>query len=79
MAAKIGNVKLLTLTLLMWRIVVAPNNASKWQMGFNLASKEIKTLWEWAKEGRTRDELIQNIILSQKLNGKNRFARCCRD
>jgi len=27
----------LTLTLLTWRIWWAPNNASKWQMGFNLA------------------------------------------
>ena len=27
----------LTLTLLMWRIGWAPNNASKWQMGFNFA------------------------------------------
>jgi hypothetical protein len=28
-----------TLTLLMWRIWWAPNNASRWQMGFNLAFK----------------------------------------
>jgi len=28
---------LLTLILLMWRIWWAPNNASKWQMGFNSA------------------------------------------
>jgi len=27
----------LTLTLLMWRIWWAPNNASRWQMGFNSA------------------------------------------
>jgi len=39
----------------------------------------LKTLWEWAKEERTRDELIQNIVLSQKLNGKNCLARCSRD
>jgi len=37
----------------------------------------LKTLWEWAKEARTRDELIQNIV--QKLNGKNRLAQCSRD
>ena len=30
---------LLTLTLLTWRIWWAPNNASKWQMGFNSAFK----------------------------------------
>ena len=29
----------LTLILLTWRIWRAPNNASKWQMGFNLAFK----------------------------------------
>jgi len=29
----------LTLTLLKWRIWWAPNNTSKWQMGFNLAFK----------------------------------------
>jgi len=29
----------LTLILLTWRIWPAPNNASKWQMGFNLAFK----------------------------------------
>jgi hypothetical protein len=33
---------LLTLILLTWRIWRAPNNASKWQMGFNLVSKELK-------------------------------------
>jgi len=30
---------ILTLILLMWRIGWAPNNASRWQMGFNLAFK----------------------------------------
>jgi len=29
----------LTLILLTWRIWLAPNNASKWQMGFNSAFK----------------------------------------
>jgi len=29
----------LTLILLTWRIWWAPNNASKWQMGFNSAFK----------------------------------------
>jgi len=29
----------LTLILLMWNIGRAPNNASKWQMGFNSAFK----------------------------------------
>ena len=38
---------LLTLILLMWRIWWAPNNASRWQMGFNSAIKGLK---EW-KQG----------------------------
>ena len=37
----------LTLTLLTWRIWWAPNNASKWQMGFNLAFKGLMfRVWE---------------------------------
>jgi hypothetical protein len=32
--------RLLTLILLTWRIWRAPNNASKWQMGFNLLAPE---------------------------------------
>jgi hypothetical protein len=34
----------LTLILLMWRIWRAPNNASRCQMGFNLAFKGLKWL-----------------------------------
>jgi hypothetical protein len=34
----------LTLILLTWRIWRAPNNASKWQMGFNLAFKGLRML-----------------------------------
>jgi len=33
---------ILTLILLTWRIWWAPNNASKWHMGFNLAFKGLK-------------------------------------
>jgi len=33
----------LTLILLTWRIWWAPNNSSKWQMGFNSAFKGLKT------------------------------------
>jgi len=35
---------LLTLYLLMWRIWWAPNNASKWQVGFNSAFKGLSTI-----------------------------------
>jgi len=34
----------LTLILLTWRIGSAPNNASRWQMGFNLAFKGLMCL-----------------------------------
>ena len=36
---------ILTLTPLMWRIWWAPNNASKWQMGFNSAFKGLRRMW----------------------------------
>ena len=39
-ALKIPSV--LTLILLTWRIWWAPNNVSRWEMGFNLAFKELK-------------------------------------
>jgi len=31
--------EILTIILLMWRIWLAPNNAGRWQMGFNLEFK----------------------------------------
>jgi hypothetical protein len=37
----------LTLILLTWRIWRAPNNASKWQMGFNSAFKGLIVLKMW--------------------------------
>jgi len=37
--------KTLTLILLMWRIWGAPNNASKWQMGFNSAFKGLISIY----------------------------------
>jgi len=44
-SASISKEKLLiiTLILLTWRIWWAPNNASMWQMGFNLAFKELSS------------------------------------
>jgi len=32
---------ILTLILLTWRMLWAPNNANRWQMGFNLVFKEL--------------------------------------
>jgi len=46
----------LTLTLLMWRIWWAPNNASTWQMGFNLAFKGLTKL---GYRRRMRNEGVQ--------------------
>jgi len=40
-------IKSLTLILLTWRIWWAPNNASKWQMGFNSAFKGLIELCFW--------------------------------
>jgi len=36
---------ILTLILLMWRTWWAPNNASKWLMGFNSAFELLKSIW----------------------------------
>jgi len=54
--------EILTLTLLKWRIWWAPNNASKWQMGFNsvfkglsktsIYSKPMWNQWLWTPGGR---------------------------
>jgi len=44
------SVKTLTLSLLTLRILGAPNNASRWQMGFNLVFKGLIspwTAWPW--------------------------------
>jgi len=40
---KVGHL-ILTLILLTWRIWWAPNNASKWQMGFNLVFKGLMVM-----------------------------------
>jgi hypothetical protein len=37
-----GNMRQLTLILLMWRIWWAPNNSSKWRKGFNSAFKGLR-------------------------------------
>jgi hypothetical protein len=41
----------LTLILLTWRIWWVPNNASKWQMGFNSAFKGLRWMLQWLREG----------------------------
>jgi len=42
---EVNTSKPLTLTLLMWRIWWAPNNASKWQMEFDLAFKGLSVIF----------------------------------
>jgi hypothetical protein len=37
----------LTLILLTWRIWCTPNNASRWQMGFNLEFKGLRCMLKW--------------------------------
>jgi hypothetical protein len=44
----------LTLTPLMWRIWWAPNNASRWQMGFNSEFKGLNTTWVFRFAGMCR-------------------------
>ena len=47
-SSKMAELKsILTLILLMWRIGWAPNKASKWQMGFNLAFKGLRRVKMW--------------------------------
>ena len=52
----------LTLILLTWKIWWAPNNASRWQMGFNSAFKGLRVLTDWATHSSNltpRNFLIQ--------------------
>jgi len=53
----------LTLILLTWRIWWAPNNASKWQMGFNVAFKGL--IWR---------ATLRNISLSVSANNLRRLT-----
>jgi hypothetical protein len=59
----------------MWRIRWAPNNASKWQMGFNLAFKGLRSLlvrsWLGFQEWRIREYAISNAWLRDYV-----IARC---
>jgi hypothetical protein len=61
----------LTLILLTWRIWWAPNNASKWQMGFNSAfkglSKKISAFWlkRWRWKQDLRSKLSYPLVMPQ--------------
>ena len=59
----------LTLILLTWRIWWAPNNASKWQMGFKLAFKGLKVKvcnnYRGLSLLPTTCKILSNILLSR--------------
>ena len=75
----------LTLILLTWRIWRAPNNASKWQMGFNSAFKGIMRRHrniEYGAETQSAlmiNETLQNFRAkySLQLNEKQSIKICC--
>jgi len=46
-SATLFHERILTLTLLMWRIWWASNNARKWQMGFNSAFRGLYILQDY--------------------------------
>ena len=58
---------MLTFSLLMWRIWWAPNNASKWQMGFNSAFKVLNNSDFCATRCIAVKYRCDGLILSQKM------------
>ena len=67
-----GEVRNLTLILLTWRIWWAPNNVSKWQMGFNPAFKGLIPDSRLSK----RPKKIQNLV-SPKGRLNDVIISCC--
>jgi hypothetical protein len=59
----------LTLILLTWRIWWAPNNASRWQMGFNSAFKGLKK-FQWCNE-QPNTQIYEGCSITSKLNYLN--------
>jgi hypothetical protein len=56
---------ILTFILLMWRIGWAPNNASKWQVGFNSAFKGLRSRSPW--QGGLRRRLAAAWLLGSQV------------
>ena len=54
----------LTLILLTWWIRWAPNNASKWQMGFNSAFKRLITLIQYSQHNNYIWKSISNTLFT---------------
>jgi hypothetical protein len=57
----------LTLILLTWRIVWAPNNASRWKMGFNSAFKGLRRSARISKLDRETKEYIRGKMDTQDM------------
>ena len=60
---------ILTLTLLKWKIWWAPNNASKWQMGFNLAFTGLRDRKEWNRNSclSVNGKFTQSSLLQHRV------------
>ena len=61
---------LLALILLTWSIGWAPNNASKWQMGFNSAFKELTSFSTWGTENSLTEIKLESM---EVIKGCNMF------
>ena len=67
--------RLLTLNLLTTTIVAPPNNASKWQMGFNSAFKGLKLSMLFCCMGHAVAQLVETLRC--KSEGRGFDSRCC--
>jgi len=69
------NLCTLTLILLTWRIWWAPNNATKWLMGFNSAFKGLKTLKSHIKHLTFAPTCFGPLLRPSSGARKQHFAR----
>ena len=64
----------------MWRIWWAPNNASRWQMGFNLAFKELNMFYlviYWTQKVHNDFIFLCSIVLPPVGHSWNHQYHCC--
>jgi hypothetical protein len=61
----VGYLRILTLILLTWKIWWAQNNASRWQMGFNSAFKELSLL-QVSQNENAKEYTLQNYLPTTK-------------
>ena len=64
----------LTLILLTWKIRRAPNNASRWQMGFNSAFKGLKGSGGLNKSNKRKLFYSIEALVSPNSPSEERFA-----